>query len=277
MLEARGKGGHLTRQDLADALDAEILRRLLPVTAVAALNDWLTGTRARYAVGVGAHTVEYAPAHWTEVDPWPPSFGSRTSKAAAAVSRSQVVSAVQEATTRGAWPEALTASYIWGQGRTGYGPHRLTEILAQPRVSTSLEEAAKTLQEKGAVAAYRFLDGAGAVKGLGPAFFTKYLYFLNLTMSAPAGPEALILDQRVARTLRAHATQVAQSICLPSSAELAAWIWSDRGWTAHRYDVYLDWMAAASKQLEVVVTEWPTSAPDMLELALFNGAWDPLE
>ena len=266
----------MARQDWADELDAEMLRRLLPTRAIAALNNWLAGTGARYAGGVGTHAVEYAPASWAEVGPWPPSLGDRTSNAVAAISRSQVVASVQEAAVRDAWPEALTGSYVWGQGRTGYGPHRLREILAQPQAAASLERAAKTLQENGSVAAYRFLDGAGAVKGLGPAFFTKYLYFLGLALNTSTGPRALILDQRVARTLRAHAARIATDIRLPSGAEVAAWIWSDGGWTPHRYEVYLGWMTAATKQLESVVPGWPVSAPDLLELALFQGAWNPL-
>lgn len=264
-------------QNWADELDAEMLRRLLPTTAIAALSDWLAGAGARHATGAGSHTVDYTPARWAGVGPWPPSLGDRASNTVEAVSRSQVVTAVQDAVTRDAWPEALTAAYVWGQGRTGYGPHRLTEILAQPGTAASLEKTARTLQENGAVAAYRFLDGPGAVKGLGSAFFTKYLYFLGPALNASVGPQALILDQRVARTLRAHATQIAKDINLPSGAEVAAWIWSDSGWTAHRYEVYLDWMTAAAKQLESVVPGWPTSAPDLLELALFQGVWNPLE
>lgn len=66
---------------------------------------------------------------------------------------------------------------MWGQGRTGYGPYRLKEILAEPLVADVLAKAGGTLREQGAVAAYRVLNGA--VKGLGPAFFTKLLYFLN--------------------------------------------------------------------------------------------------
>jgi hypothetical protein len=265
------------RQDWADELDAEMLRRLLPAKAIAVLSDWLVGTGARYAAGAGSHAVDYTPARWAGVDPWPPSLGHRASNAVAAVSRSQVVAAVQEAATRDGWPKALTASYVWGQGQTPYGPHRLTEILAQPQAAASLEEAARTLQENGAVAAYRFLDGPGAVKGLGPAFFTKYLYFLGLALTISTGPRALILDQRVARTIRAHVTQVAKDMRLPSGPEIAAWIWSDSGWSPHRYEVYLDWMSAATKQLESAVPGWPTSTPDLLELALFQGVWNPLE
>jgi hypothetical protein len=264
-----------TRQDLADELDAEMLRRLLPTTALDQLGGWLAGAGAPFATGVATHAVAYTPAPWAEVSPWPPSLGERTSSAVAAVSRDQVVKAVREAATRDAWPEALTASYVWGQGQKAYGPHRLLAILAQPMATASLRKAAETLAAAGAVAAYRLLDGPGAVKGLGPAFFTKYLYFLGLALKAPGGPQALILDQRVARALRGHATRIAEDLRFPAGAKVAPWIWSDSGWTPHRYEVYLTWMTAAAEQLESAVPGWPVSAPDLLELALFKGAWNP--
>ena len=71
----------MARQDWADELDAEMLRRLLPTTAVEALSDWLVGTGARYAAGVATHAIDYTPAPWAAVSPWPPSLGDRASNA----------------------------------------------------------------------------------------------------------------------------------------------------------------------------------------------------
>lgn len=75
--------------------------------------------------------------------------------------------------------------------------------------------------------------------------------------------------------VRAHATRVGLDIGLTSAADVAAWIWSDGGWTAHRYEVYLRWITAASGQLASAGIGWPGSSPDLLELALFDGVWDP--
>ena len=165
------------------------------------------------------------------------------------------------------------ASYVWGQGRTGYGPHRLKEILADPAAADVLAQAGAALRQEGAVAAYRVLSGG--VKGLGPAFFTKFLYFLDQAMDTSRVPRALILDQRVARVVRAHATRLGADLGLPTAAAVAAWTWSDGGWTPHRYEVYLRWTAAAAEQLATAGVGWPRSSPDLLELALFAGAWDP--
>ena len=273
------------RQDLADALDDELRKRLLPPTAVRALGLWLAGSGAQYVTGAGGHAVEYVPAHWSGVEPWPVELPERTQTATARISRDQVVASTRRAAERSEWSEALIASYVWGQGRTGYGPHRLKEILAEPTVDDALAMAGATLRQEGAVAAYRGLHGA--VKGLGPAFFTKFLYFLDqanrldqvyfraLATEAPAAPRALILDQRVARVMRAHATRVGADMALASAPDVAAWIWSDSGWTSHRYGVYLGWIHAATGQLASAGAGWPGSRPDLLELALFDGVWNP--
>ncbi|MGA5166635.1 MULTISPECIES: hypothetical protein [Streptomyces] len=262
------------RQDLADALDAEMMRLLLPEAAVRALGAWSAGPGARYASGSGDHAVAYVPVHWSGVEPWPDGFAARTDGRIATVDRAQARTAVQRAAARGEWEKALVASYVWGQGRTGYGPHRLAEILAGPGVADAVAHADRHLGEAGAVAAYQALRGT--VKGLGPAFFTKLLYFLDRRPHTPGGaPRALILDQRVARVLRVHAARVGRESGVPDAADVAAWIWSDTGWTSHRYAVYLRFMTAAADRAARAGTGRPWSRPDLLELALFEGAWDP--
>ncbi|MET9295286.1 hypothetical protein [Streptomyces sp. NPDC003077] len=262
------------RQDLADALDAEMTERLLPDTAVAALARWVAEDGLPYVSGTGGHAVGYVPARWADVRPWPVRFGGRSGTDAVPVSRADVVAAVRDAAGRGAWDEALVASYVWGQGRIGYGPYRLREVLAQEGVVTTLSRAAEALEDRGPVAAYGTLHRA--VPYLGPAFFTKFLYFAGLAAPTSSGPRALILDQRIARVLRAHATRVGLAAGMEHAAGTAAWIWSDGGWTPHRYGRYLDWMSAVDSQLaRSPLLKWPDSATDLLELALFSNAWDP--
>ncbi|MFF4257818.1 hypothetical protein ACFY1L_42190 [Streptomyces sp. NPDC001663] len=263
----------MKRQDLVDALDAELMERPLPDAAVRAAGEWLSSSGAQYLPGVGSHAVEYVPARWSGIEPWPDRLSQRSQTQVMKVSRAQVAAAVRAATEREAWAEALVASYVWGQGKTSYGPYRLKHILAQPSAVPALAQAAAALPEKGAIAAYSGL--MGAVKGLGPAFFTKFLYFLSLAPAPPTNPCALILDQRVARVIRAYATRVGLEIRLTSARAIAAWTWSDSGWTPHRYDVYLQWMTAADKQLASSRIGWPEASPDLLELALFKGVWDP--
>lgn len=169
------------------------------------------------------------------------------------------------------WTETLVASYVWGQGDIGYGAHRLGEILRPAPVEAVLTQAIALLATDGAVAGYRRLSGSTA--GLGPAFFTKFLYFAGGAVVDAPGLRPLILDQRIARVLRAYTTRLGEEIGLEEPAELAAWLWSGGGWTPHRYDVYLRWVHGATGQL-AGSTQWPL-APDLLELALFSGAWNP--
>jgi hypothetical protein len=78
---------------------------------------------------------------------------------------------------------------------------RLKEVLRGVPVEAALAHAVTTLADDGAVAAYRQLRGA--IQGLGPAFFTKFLYFAGDALTDVPRPRPLILDQRIARVLRA--------------------------------------------------------------------------
>ncbi|MFE7268908.1 hypothetical protein ACFU9B_44670 [Streptomyces sp. NPDC057592] len=217
--------------------------------------------------------MEYVSAHWSGIEPWPDQLFERSHAKAATITRAQVVAIARQAVQGCRWSEALVASYVWGQGRTGYGPHRIKKILAEPDIADALAKSCSALRKDGAVAAYRVLYGS--VRGLGPAFFTKFLYFLDLAMDAPATPRALVLDQRVARVVRTHATRVGLEKGLASASDVAAWTWSDGGWTPHRYGVYLHWMNAAARRLASSGIGRPEASPDLLELALFDGIWDP--
>ncbi|WP_351234605.1 hypothetical protein [Streptomyces sp. NPDC002133] len=267
------EGAGMRRQDLADALDAEMLDPPLPPDAIGALSGWLSGPGAAYSTGPGSHAVAYVPSRWVAIRPWPDRLAPQSSSAPVALSRSEVVATVREAVADSQWDKALIAAYVWGTGGTGYGPHRLKEILAMSGSAEPLSQTEDVLRGRDPVAAYAVLDKS--VRGLGPAFFTKLLYFVDLALNPPPGPRALILDQRVARVLRAHANLRGSARGVPSAASTARWIWSDTGWTAHRYAVYLRWITAASKQLIASDAAWPVSTPDLLELALFDGAWRP--
>ncbi|MFD7409539.1 hypothetical protein ACFV7R_44605 [Streptomyces sp. NPDC059866] len=248
-----------------------MLQRPLPPDAAVQLGAWLAGNGAQYAGEIGAHAVGYVPAAWAGIEPWPALLADRTGGGRAAVSRAQVMAVARAGAVSSSWRETLVASYVWGQGGNGYGPHRLGQILHGPSVQTQLARAVAMLADEGAVAAYRSLRGA--IPGLGPAFFTKFLYFAGAARLELPGPRPLILDQRIARVVRAYAIRVGQKAGLAEPAGLAGWLWSDGGWTAHRYDIYLGWMHAATGQL-AATTHWPF-APDLLELALFGGAWNP--
>ncbi|MEU6094165.1 hypothetical protein [Streptomyces sp. NPDC047079] len=260
-------------QRLADKLDAAMLELLLPEDAVESLGRWLADPEGgkRYAKGTGPHTIPYSPSSWMGVAPWPVTFADRMAIQSAYVSRADVVAAVTAACQSENWREAFVATQVWGYGDRGYGPFRTGQVLAQPDADVVIADAVSLLRYQGPVAAYEKLNTAD---GLGPAFFTKYLYFAALALPKVTGLCPLILDSVLAEVLRRHATRLGRAVGYEWSEAIAKRIWRDGGWTSHRYDVYLRWMHAANDQLAARLVGWP-AAPDVLELALFSGAWNP--
>lgn len=104
---------------------------------------------------------------------------------------------------------AFVTAMIWGYGTAGYGPARVRWVLTgvrgkgamsaviRPDVADRLKAAANVVREEGAVEGFRYMTNAGHIKYLGPAFFTKWLYFA----SAASGPgdvkAAPIFDKQV--------------------------------------------------------------------------------
>ena len=124
---------------------------------------------------------------------------------------------------------AFTAAMVWGYGETGYGPTRTRWVLSGSRDrSTHLDETvpaklatgASVANRSGAVEGYRYLNNEGRIWGLGPAFFTKWLYFTTRG-TAP------ILDAQVMGWLRREAGVNLRQAC------------------THDYAAYID-----------VLTEW---------------------
>ncbi|CAN5885576.1 hypothetical protein BH24ACT15_BH24ACT15_37830 [soil metagenome] len=126
------------------------------------------------------------------------------------------------------------------------------------------------LRDEGSTAAYAWLRGR--CRGWGPAFFTKYLYFAGAAVTS-AGHAPAILDRRVARAIRPIAEAVATELGVPDARGLATWTWSDAGWTAYRYGVYLSWLETVTAQM-TQHAGWPHRT-DAIEFALFNGALEP--
>jgi hypothetical protein len=141
----------------------------------------------------------------------------------------------------------LAASFAWGTGMTGYGPRRYREIVdaAGARLELSLyggyepDHRARPGQ-----------DPWSRLHKLGPAFFTKFLYF--------GVPGALILDNRVACAVHER-------------SRLPHLVTADRrsiAWTPYRYAVYLHWMRQTAQTAGV--------RPETVELTLFQPPADPM-
>lgn len=193
------------------------------------------------------------------------------------ISRGDVLDIWQQVRAR-ARPAAdlLVASFIWGWGTVGYGPRRLRDIRAaagnqlEPSLQRALDAVNMDPDPPHPVAGYACLyDGNddqdraapgqepwSRLRGFGPAFFTKFLYFST--------PGALILDNQLANAVH----QLSQ---LP---HLVARNRQSLVWTPYCYSVYLHWMAQTARAVGV--------EPELLELTLFqppgdladeNGRW----
>lgn len=143
---------------------------------------------------------------------------------------------------------ALIATLAWGFGWVGYGPHRADKMLMSNHNSRRhLQAVAKLARVDGAMAAYRGLAREHRVKGLGPAFGTKFIAFCQ---PAGAQPAALIHDQLVGAWLAAH-----------GRSDLAS-----ASWSASRYEAYLDQIHVWADALGV--------NPETVEYLIFQAEAD---
>lgn len=132
------------------------------------------------------------------------------------------------AQTDGAHRELHTAvaAYAWGVGKWAFLIGRQVRPFTKHSdvVEERLRNAAGALSREGAVEAYSTMvpGGKNYVPFMGPAYFTKFLFFMGYRNECP-GPKPLILDRRVATALRAGAVM-----------DLA-----DSGWSASTYEQYL--------------------------------------
>ena len=211
-----------------------------------------TIAQARYFLGdddVRSHGVSFDPVKWQlDGDPVPDRLMS-----AGRISRGDLFDLAARLPGVGTW-SLFCCTYIWGQGRIGYGRARFDRITrATPRDSivAAVEESVARLAACGPLSAYAYLQGTGrscTVPHWGPAFFTKLLHFADAAW--PQG--ALILDQVLAR-------EVADLTSMPRLVDRHD---KARRWREYRYGVYLAWMAHTAAEFQV--------PPDFLEYALFK-------
>lgn len=216
--------------------------------------------------GVRGHCIRFSLGAWgTDAECLPEAV-----RAKEAISRGDVFDIATQvlACNRGA-ADLLTASFIWGMGLTGYGPRRYRDIraAARGRVEEALRgvraAVSKDPRHPDPVTGYaQFYGGTdyedraapgderwSRLRGYGPAFFTKFLYFST--------PAALILDARMARA-------VSRLSNLPNLVNTNGTI---PAWTPYRYSVYLHWMNQTAEACG--------ATPELLELTLFEPPPDP--
>jgi hypothetical protein len=216
--------------------------------------------------GVRGHSIMFVPATWGNAVRLPDSV-----RLSGKISRGEVLD-IGKRVREGMSPatDLFIASFVWGWGSTGYGPSRLRAIVeaAGDRLEPSLQRALSAACSEPVhdpVAGYAQLYGGylsnesdrraapGApewarLRGYGPAFITKSLYFTV--------PGALILDNRLANAVHDLSG-------MPNLVTAGGRSWP---WTPYRYAVYLHWMRQTADAVDV--------EPDLLELTLFQPPGD---
>ncbi|MFF4807108.1 hypothetical protein ACFY03_02650 [Micromonospora chersina] len=150
--------------------------------------------------------------------------------------------------------QLLSAVLMWGYGPIGYGPWRTARSLeGDPdgkRLAYALEGLRAPAPDEDALrTAYQRLRDPkeSRLPRLGPAFFTKLLYFAGYRRGAP-GRQPLILDSVVRRRL-----------------PVDAGVRRESGWVSEEWLAYLGWAADQARRRGI--------EPDEVEMALFHDRW----
>lgn len=146
----------------------------------------------------------------------------------------------EPATTRGMF-EAMVIVYAWGWSVTSVGVTRAQSALGAgvERLGSALLAAREAMRLGGPLDGYVALAGPHRVRGLGPSFGSKFLYF-----ASPKNGRALILDQLVADWLARE-----------QALSLNATRWSVRAYAAYlsAMDEWSSELGISSHQLEEII------------------------
>ncbi|MGX1507479.1 UNVERIFIED_CONTAM: hypothetical protein RKD43_006104 [Streptomyces graminofaciens] len=143
----------------------------------------------------------------------------------------------------------LVASLVWGSGTKARSVDRRGSIFAKSSadgIDARLAAVVSRLEREGAVAAYLACKNDERIPYLGPAFFTKFLYFAGHDYPTDSR-RPLILDSVVSRGLRDQNTIAKR--------------WPLNGWSEQQYARYLDLLHEQADSAAVM--------PDVMEAAWF--------
>lgn len=132
-----------------------------------------------------------------------------------AVGRADIAEVVQRELGAERTENAFVAAMVWGHGVSGYGAYRTAVVLSGQKrplgipvdkdVVRRLAKAADLAAGADQVEAFRYLANEGRIPALGPAFYTKWLYFSSATDGHHAASALPILDAVVQKFLSSEA------------------------------------------------------------------------
>ncbi|WP_336245080.1 MULTISPECIES: hypothetical protein [Paeniglutamicibacter] len=121
--------------------------------------------------------------------------------------RTQAIAAAPDVVDEDTAVQVFLLSMLWGYGPVGYGPFRTRRVLERAEAKSELLEVAQEAKQAGGLAAFELIadrrrQSRSYLKWLGPAFGTKYIYFLTAqdTKHRPAP----VMDAVVYRWFRTH-------------------------------------------------------------------------
>jgi len=223
------------------------IRRVVPFRVIATPRDLAKLVRAWQETGEAPQVAIAWPR-----DRWMSSFDRHRSMLRSlpdTLDRAAIRAVAAKATdSETATEAAVVATMAWGFGWVGYGPHRTHQMLrSMPDAVARLRRVALAVRNESAVVAYGLLARDCRIKGLGPAFGTKFIAFCQPT---GARPTALIHDELVSSWLAVHGRPDLSSVA----------------WSRSTYEAYLEQMHAWADSLGVV--------PEVIEYLIFQAMAD---
>lgn len=143
--------------------------------------------------------------------------------------------------------EKFLAVMIWGYGDRGYGPYRVSKMLAEPHAEDVLIKSYELCRASKPKEAYQHLM-QNRIQILGPSFGTKFMTFCT-----PRDVGAPILDSLVGKWIKEFAAKDFEGVSL-----------NYENWNLATYSRYWDWVKEHADSY--------SCNPDDVELVIFRNA-----
>lgn len=154
--------------------------------------------------------------------------------------------------------DAFIVTMVWSYGPVGYGAFRTARVIEGPGFETAIFESAQVAATSGGLAAYRHVSerrraDPSFLRYLGPAFGTKFIYFVTKANASEAAP---VMDAVVQRWFQRHVPSV------PLTLE-----WS----SPQSYEQFLGHVAAWASEL-AAARHTQVAVDDVEQLIFADGA-----